>query len=132
MGLSLVERRRNLVDRLRKNGNAGVDGDTAFEAAAEIESCLVALENDTRKLKSQEKAGETLKKVIADLQAGIVERNAEIERLKADTAAVLQAAARGFRQGYHAAASQFSGIVYQLASITIPIAQHHEDHHHGP
>jgi hypothetical protein len=27
MGLSLVE-------RLRQNGNAGVDGDTAFEAAA--------------------------------------------------------------------------------------------------
>jgi hypothetical protein len=126
MGLSLVE-------RLRKNGAAGVDGDTAFEAAAEIERCLVAFENETRKLKSQEKAGETLKKVIADLQAGIIERNAEIERLKADTAAVMQAAGRGFRQGYHAAASRFSGIVYELAQMTVPIGHEHQEHrHHGP
>jgi uncharacterized protein with PIN domain len=118
MGLSLVE-------RLRQNGNAGVDGDTAFEAAAEIERCLVAfenLENEARKLKAQKERGE---RAITELQAVIAERDAEIVRLKADTAAILQAAARGFRQGYHAAASQFSGIVYELARMTVPIGQQH-------
>jgi hypothetical protein len=132
MGLSLVERRRNLVDRLRKNGNAGVDGDTAFEAAAEIECCLVALENEARKLKSCEKAGDTLKKVITELQVEIDHRRTEIVRLKADTAAIVEALQRGFRQGYHAAASQFSGIVYELAHMTVPIGRQQEDHHHGP
>jgi hypothetical protein len=58
-----------------------------------------------------ETAGDTLKKVIAELHAAIAGRDAEIERLKADIAAIVQAGARGFRQGYHAAASQFSGIV---------------------
>jgi hypothetical protein len=129
MGLSLVEWQRDLVERLRKNGNAGVD---SFEAAAEIECCLVALENEMRKLKSCEKAGDTLHKVITELQAVIAERDAEIVRLKADTAAIVQALQRGFRQGYHSAASQFSGIVYELARMTVPIGQHQEHHHHGP
>jgi uncharacterized protein with PIN domain len=123
MGLSLVE-------RLRQNGNAGVDGDTAFEAAAEIERCLVAfenLENEARKLKAQKERGE---RAITELQAVIAERDAEIVRLKADTAAIRQAAARGFRQGYHAAASQFSGIVYELARMTVPIGQQDQEHHH--
>jgi uncharacterized membrane-anchored protein YhcB (DUF1043 family) len=125
MGLSLVE-------RLRQNGNAGVDGDTAFEAAAEIECCLVALENEARKLKACEKAGDAFKKVIGELQVEIDHQRGEIARLKADTAAILQALQRGFRQGYHAAASQFSGIVYELTRMTVPIGQHQEHHHRGP
>jgi flagellar biosynthesis/type III secretory pathway protein FliH len=133
MGSNPLERRRDLVERLRKNGNAGVDGDTAFEAAGEIESCMVALENEARKLKSWEKAGDTLNKTITGLQAAIVGRDAEIERLKADTAAIVQALQRGFRQGYRAAAAQFSGIVYQLVQMTVPIGQEHQEHHHhGP
>jgi hypothetical protein len=125
MGLSLVE-------RLRQNGNAGVDGDTAFEAAEEIERCLVAfenLQNEARKVNALKERGE---RAIDELHRVIAGRDAEIERLKADTAAISQAAGRGFRQGYHAAASRFSGIVYELAQMTVPIGQHEEHHHHGP
>jgi flagellar biosynthesis/type III secretory pathway protein FliH len=125
MGLSLVE-------RLRQNGNAGVDGDTAFEAAAEIERCLVAfenLQNEARKVNALKERGE---RAIDELHAVIAGRDAEFERLKADNTAVVQAVARGFRQGYHAAASQFAGIVYQLAGMTVPIGQQHQEHHnHG-
>jgi hypothetical protein len=76
--------------------------------------------DEARKLKSYEKAGDTLKKVVSELQVEIDHQRAEIARLKADTAAIAQAAARGFRQGYHAAASRFSGIVYELTRMTVP------------
>jgi hypothetical protein len=135
MGLSLVERRRNLVERLRKNGNAGVDGDTAFDAAGEIEACVVAFENEARKLKSCEKAGDALNKTITELGIQIDHQRTEIERLKTDTAAIMEASGRGFRRGYHAAASRFAGIVYELVQMTVPIGQqqqHQEPHHHGP
>jgi hypothetical protein len=134
MGLNPLDRRRDLLERLRKNGNRGVDGDTAFEAAAEIERCLAAfedLQNQARQVNALKERGE---RAIDQLHLGIAERDAEIERLKADNTAVVAAVARGFRQGYHAAASRFSQIVFELVTMTVPIGQQHqhtEHHHHG-
>lgn len=107
----------SLVERLRADKSG-----LAVEAAGEIERCwgeMKRYETDLR----------VYADTIRDLQAELGLREGVIERLQSDTSNSLVWRAAGFRAGYHAAASTFARIIYELTGMTVPIGQP-EDHHH--
>lgn len=122
----------SIVEVLRKNGVKGVDGDTAFKAAAEIERRDAEIADRDRKIVSlnytigrQIDGINGLRDALTKCDKEILARGAEIDRLKNTPDRV--ALNRAWFQGYRLAVATIVPVVSNLLATP----HDHEDHHHG-